>query len=72
MQYILTEEEYNSLIRMNKAVIANKDKVIVELCKKLRDTTGERCAIGAKIGCGACDDCPLEILCEYCNKDYSE
>lgn len=83
MQYILSEEEYNELLRRATARKIELDKKYQNLCTKIADElpidAGWRSVEPAPWGCiltkkreWYCDRCPVKEICPYPNKHYSK
>ena len=85
MQYILTQEEYNTLVEQsNRGKLLAKKALPTEelqkLCTKIADTMPVQttwrpepwgCILSATEDC-VCDDCPVQKICPYENKEFSK
>lgn len=75
MQYVLSEEEYTNLLKLGREHIEAREKTLQTLCTMVADnmpaTNGEPwgCMLS---GNNCCDDCPVDNLCPYTYKDYSD
>lgn len=87
MQYILTEEEYNSLQSAANSVAAARVKLTQEFCTLVADTMpvkfwGNRepevwgCILTVRERTGGhdwyCDECPAKKFCPYPSKSWSK
>lgn len=78
MQYLLTEQEYKALVDAPKIIEKKTDKIIADLCRRvaLHEPTEDT---GRPYGCVQeypssldCDDCPLQDVCTYDRKSWSD
>lgn len=85
MKYLLSEEEYQTLLALaNKKPLVNRtEKQLQKLCTKICDEMpveipwGDRekkpwgCIL-SKSGMDYCDECPVQDICPYTYKEWSQ
>lgn len=83
MEYILTEEEYDNLKQASKQAKLRPEETINALCKEVatwKQIKIEGLNYLASYGCiqndinnpEVCDECPVESICTYQHKEFSQ
>jgi hypothetical protein len=83
MQYILTQEEYDALVKANETAAIEAKSTLQKLCTMVADNMplDEPNWEGKKLPWGCilsykgehyCDRCPVEELCPYPHKHWSQ
>lgn len=85
MQYILTQEEYDTLLETKKAKLQLEDRELQDLCTKIAKEMPVQCSWNktgrpSPWGCildseepeEYCDDCPVQDICPNDYKGYSK
>lgn len=80
MMYILTEEEFEALQEKKRKISEDAQKILQHLCSRVDDievlTSGW--AAGDPWGCiitknnEYCDECPVQDICPYEDKEWSK
>ena len=82
MQYILSQEEYNTLLAKQEYQIAISKKKLQTICSDVCDNYIVKsgwykdkpwgCILTTRKIDWYCDDCPVQDICPYENKRYSK
>ena len=83
MQYILSEEEYEKLVKSSKKVTSDGIEIINHLCRRIANTEHIpvywddkpqpwKCIRDEEEDEWYCDQCPVVDICKYRGKHFSK